>query len=205
VQRALEAGEKTTGVSVAYTVLDMDAGPVLAAEELAVPPDATAPELLDTLFASGTRLLMARLPEALDGRARLLARPQDAAAASQAPKISQEESLLDFSEAAEQLHNKVRAFAGWPGTRGAFRLVAGDGSEEEVELKIVETRVGTEPLDPDHSAARVQLKKKPARLLVACGGGGVLEVRQLQPPTKKAMDPQSYFNGLRGRRLVLPP
>ena len=64
MQRAVEAGAEETGVSVAYTVLEMDAGPVLAAERAPVPPDATSAELLDALFARGADLLLGALPDA---------------------------------------------------------------------------------------------------------------------------------------------
>ena len=204
VQRAVEAGAEETGVSVAYTVLEMDAGPVLAAERAPVPPDATSAELLDTLFARGADLLLDALPDALSGAAAARATPQDPAGATQAPKLSQAEAELDFDLPAQQVHNKVRAFEGWPGTRATFQLEdpAGNGPAEPVVIKVVETRVSREALGHDFQDRRVQLTKA-GQLLVACGGGTVLEVLRLQPPTKKAMDPRSYYNGLRGKCLAL--
>ncbi|KAK9842062.1 hypothetical protein WJX81_006621 [Elliptochloris bilobata] len=142
VQRALQDGVAETGVSVAFTVKAMDAGPVLAREAMAVDPDMQAPELLEELFARGTRLLLRHLPDVLSERARGMAEPQDEAQASSAPKLAMEEGLLDFREPALTLHNKVRAFAGWPGTRHNFVLQArtGDGSappeHQLMELKV---------------------------------------------------------------------
>ena len=69
-------------------------------------------------------------------------------------------------------------------------------------IKVLETRVSREALGHDFQDRRVQLTKA-GQLLVACGGGTVLEVLRLQPPTKKAMDPRSYYNGLRGKCLAL--
>ncbi len=68
---AAQAGAAETGVSVAFTVLAMDAGPVLAREAVAVGPDVQAPELLRELFARGARLLLRRLPDVWSGRVRL--------------------------------------------------------------------------------------------------------------------------------------
>ena len=59
-----------TGVSVAFTVRAMDAGPVLAREAMAVDGHVQAPELLEELFARGTRLLLQRLPDVWSGRVR---------------------------------------------------------------------------------------------------------------------------------------
>ena len=58
VQRALERGDVEGGVSLAYSVLEMDAGPVLAACPLPLPPEANAHEVLDRAFAVGTDLLL---------------------------------------------------------------------------------------------------------------------------------------------------
>ncbi|GIM13357.1 hypothetical protein Vretimale_16514 [Volvox reticuliferus] len=77
VQRALEDGVNETGVSVAYTVLACDAGPVLAQRRVAVDPDVTAPELLQQLFCLGSRLLIEKLPDVFAGRGTQMAVPQD--------------------------------------------------------------------------------------------------------------------------------
>jgi methionyl-tRNA formyltransferase len=125
VQRCLEAGDAETGVSLAYTVLAMDSGPVLSQQRLPVPPDASHSGLLAQLFEQGARALISELPSALDGSALQRAVPQDHSLATPAPKVSASEGLLDWSLPARVLHNRVRAFEGWPGTRGRF-TVAGE-------------------------------------------------------------------------------
>lgn len=64
----VQDGVAETGVSVAFTVKAMDAGPVLARETMAVDAHVQAPELLEELFARGTRLLLQRLPDVWSGR-----------------------------------------------------------------------------------------------------------------------------------------
>lgn len=51
----MQHGVVETGVSVAFTVRAMDAGPILAQERIAVDPDIQAPLLLENLFHRGTR------------------------------------------------------------------------------------------------------------------------------------------------------
>ena len=85
----------SAGVCVLFTVLKMDAGPVLAREEVRVDPNIQAPELLSDLFRRGTGLLLDRLPLVWAGRGLEVASPQDEAQATHAAKISREETLLD--------------------------------------------------------------------------------------------------------------
>ena len=73
---AMQDGCSETGVSVAFTVRAMDAGPVLAQASVPVDADIQAPELLGQLFSLGTRLLVERLPQVWSGEAAALAIPQ---------------------------------------------------------------------------------------------------------------------------------
>ena len=73
-------GVKETGVSVAFTVKAMDAGPILVQEALAVDDVIQAPELLSQLFRRGTQLLLQSLPLVASGTAAEAAQPQVACA-----------------------------------------------------------------------------------------------------------------------------
>lgn len=106
VQRALEDGMKETGVSLAFTVRALDAGPVIARESMEVDDHIKAPELLELLFGRGSELLIRELPSIFDGSARVKAQPQDDSKSTLAPKITPEESWLSFDQEASVLHNK---------------------------------------------------------------------------------------------------
>jgi len=195
VQRALERGVDVTGVSVAYTVLEMDAGPVLRRVERPLDGDEKHDQLLAELFHTGANALLDVLPDVWSGKvsATVGATPQsELGEVSHAPKVSVDESVLDFvGSDARTLHNKVRGFAGWPGTKATFEVrKEGEETWSEVTLKIVGTRVGA---DGDES---VTFGKD--HLRVPCGRGGWLEVTELQPPGKKVMRAGDYANGMRG-------
>lgn len=66
-----------------------------------------APELLDKLFVMGTELLIEKLPEVWSGEAEKDATPQDEACMTHAAKMAKQDGLLDFSQPAQCLHNKV--------------------------------------------------------------------------------------------------
>ncbi|KAG6553189.1 hypothetical protein Mapa_005249 [Marchantia paleacea] len=204
VQRAVQDGVKVSGVTVAYTVRALDAGPIIAAESYDVDSNIKAPELLRTLFKKGSELLLREMPFILNGTARENAVEQDHEKATLAPKVAIEESWLCFDQPAEVLHNKVRAFAEWPGTRAKFLLSNSNGDVQTIELKIVTTRVKHVSHGSLPSGGELSLVGD--ALVVPCGGEGsdgtCLEILQLQPPAKKVMSARDFFNGLRGQRLL---
>jgi methionyl-tRNA formyltransferase len=208
VQRALERGVPVTGVTVAYTVLEMDAGPVVRRVERPLDGSEKHVDLLRELFATGAAALLEALPSVWTGEAATLATPQaEFGEPTHAPKVSPEEGVLDFkTETATTLRDKVRGFDGWPGTKGAFLVKKEDAAEDawqELTLKIITANVfedasETTAAGGDYSGA-VTLTKKTMR--VPCAGGTWLEVTEVQPPGKKAMDAASYANGLKGSVL----
>lgn len=126
-------------------------------------------------------------------------------------QITKEESKLDFSKPAAVLHNQVRAFAGWPGAFASFKVSSsnGDGTlqQQELVVKVLETRLVSQQqageLLQQAEPGQVVFPQQGKRLLVPCGDGAALEVLQLQPPTKKAMQPKAFYNGLSGKQLYV--
>ncbi|XP_038996518.1 LOW QUALITY PROTEIN: methionyl-tRNA formyltransferase-like [Hibiscus syriacus] len=202
VQRALQDGVKETGVSLAFTVRALDAGPVIAREKVEVDDQIKAPDLLALLFSEGSKLLVHKLPSIFDGSAKVNAEPQDDSKVTLAPKISPEESWLSFDEEALVLHNKVRAFAGWPGTRAKVLVVDDKSSNHNtLELKIITTRVG-----PDYKIQGNDVNDITSvddALVFPCGGRTTLEVLEVQLPGKKVTTAAAFWNGLRGQKLKI--
>jgi methionyl-tRNA formyltransferase len=191
VQRAIESGTVESGVTICLTVLAMDAGPIVAQDRLSIGSDETAPEFLDRMFCHGAERLLAVLPRYLLGEVPL--REQDTQTVTHAAKVSVDESWIDFQAGAASIHNKVRAFFGWPGTRGRFRNGA-----DELELKIVRTRlVDASPL----RIAPFSCQFHGGKLLVGCGDGSLLELAEIQAPGKRAMAARDFWNGLREKHL----
>lgn len=120
-------------------------------------------------------------------------------------QIAKEEAQLDFMQPATHLHNKIRAYAGWPGTVGTFVISSNDdiGTGQQQQVKILQSRVARDPSDlqqvQSSGSGQVVFAGNGSRMLVPCGEGSVLEVLLLQPPTKKAMVPKAFHNGLAGK------
>ena len=216
VQRNIGAGDDELGVSLAYTVLKCDAGPVLASESVPNDGRISAPEALDMLFERGTDMLVREMAGALTGEAMDRAVPQDESQVVRAEKITTAEAVLDCSLPAAMLHNTVRAFAGWPGAkmRMSFRDTNASGddssgssstdgiaSEPIVEVKLLRTEVAARRAGGGTGAGTVSCAD--GRIHVTCGDGNVLAIHQLQVPGKRAMEARDFINGLGEKKIVV--
>ncbi|KAJ4829760.1 hypothetical protein Tsubulata_027865 [Turnera subulata] len=198
VQRALQDGAKETGVSLAFTVRALDAGPVIACERVKVDDQIKAPELLALLFSAVEEnvasehqekeiyssvdkivLLISKLASILDGSAKIKAQPQDESKVTLAPK--------------------VRAFAGWPGTRAKVLLVDDKASQQTTEVKVISTRVCNGGITRDNDVDEITFSN--GALVIPCGRSTALEILELQLPGKKVVSGASFWNGLRGQKL----
>ena len=206
VQRTLEAGATETGVSVAFTVKAMDAGPILAQPHFAIDPDIKAPQLLLQLFELGAKTLVEYLPQVFAKTAKPW--EQDATQATKAKKLSIEEGFLDFSQSATVLHNRVRAFAPWPGTRALLRMEGLDA-----EFKVISTRLGKTDFSeapnavPEAATGKDAIQAKDVivlqdnALFVHCDDGSTLEILELQAPGKRVVSARDFWNGLKVKDL----
>lgn len=188
VQRCIENGDAKTGVSILMSVAAMDAGPILAQEEHPLDDQIKSPELLDFLFEKGAKLLTKTLPNYFINQNIL--KEQNHALFTKADKIKPEEGLLDFSKSATQLHNKVRAFAGWPGTKSRFLL-----NNDNIEIKIITTKVTQNNLGLKIG----ELSFTQNTISVCCGDEQILEILELQLPGKKAVSAKDFQNGIKGK------
>ena len=113
IQRAIEAGDARTGITLMQMDAGLDTGPMLAECALDICDTETAASLHDRLAEAGARLLIDTLPAVLAGH--ITARPQPDTGACYAAKISKAEAALDFRRPAIELDRKIRAFDPFPG------------------------------------------------------------------------------------------
>jgi methionyl-tRNA formyltransferase len=167
IQRALEAGDAHTGITLMQMDAGLDTGPMLLARALPIAPHDTATSLHDRLAALGAALVVEGLPAWVSGR--LQATPQPAAGVTYAAKIDKAEAAIDWRQPAVQIERRVRAFDPFPGA--SFVL---DGET----LRLWRARVA----DPGAlSGAPGECVPAPAGVLrVACGEGALdlLEVQR---------------------------
>jgi methionyl-tRNA formyltransferase len=130
VESVLLHGESVTGVTIQQMVYELDAGDILAVQEVVIGPSETTRELRPRLITEGAKLLCKVLPEFEAGT--IVPVAQDGARATRAPKIKKEEGLLFLSGDTQLNWSKYRAYAESPGTY--FFAKKGD---KKVRVKIV--------------------------------------------------------------------
>lgn len=210
VQRSLEAGDEETGITILYTVTKMDAGPLVVQEPMRLVGTETSGELLDTLFARGSELLMQdALPRVLRGEVDIdSAQPQDEGLVTKAPLIQKEEGYLwPHNETAAQMLNKVRAFTGWPGNALPIALSGSKAPLQGMRVLVSDAEVVPSaelpagPADeerPGNELVWVSARDgREAAIAVrpACDPDHALLVRTLQIPGKKQVPPKDFYKG----------
>jgi len=190
IQRAIMAGEDRTGVTTFFIEADVDTGAICLQREVEIGPTETAGELHDRLAAVGADLLVETVDRIEVGT--MTPTPQDEERASPAPKISREEGLLDWSEDAEHLADRIRGLNPWPGTWTFYeeeRIIlrrARPAESAEIPWEGERTpRPGTVTLLEDGTPA------------VAAGDGGAVVLLEIQRPGRKSVPGADAARGLR--------
>ncbi|MER1967470.1 methionyl-tRNA formyltransferase [Castellaniella sp. GW247-6E4] len=119
IQRAIEAGDVVTGVTIMQMDAGLDTGDMLREVEVPIGPRDTASSLHDALAEVGARAIVEVLAEFAAGRGPRPV-PQSEAGACYAEKLLKSEATLDFRQDAEQLARRIRAFDPFPGTAMAL-------------------------------------------------------------------------------------
>lgn len=178
---AILNGDKTTGVTIMHMAAELDAGDIILQGETDIGPDETAPELFDRLAALGGALLVEAVGQIERGEA--ARRPQTASEVTYAPMLGRELSPMDWTKPAQTLHDQVRGLLPWPCATAEFG---------GVRCKVFSTAVldGTTDLKPGTVAEAGK-----DGIVMACGGGSLLRVRELQPDGKKRMAAADFLRG----------
>lgn len=137
VEGALLNDEAVTGVSIQQMVYELDAGDVLASEDIAILPDETTRELRPRLVSLGAKLLVSILPAFEAGT--LTPVPQDHAAATHTRKIKKEMGELSLAGDPQENWNRYRAYAESPGT---YFFMEKDGNRIRVKIRTAALKDG---------------------------------------------------------------
>ena len=178
VQRAIEAGDAISGVTVFALDAGMDTGPVYSMKRFALDSDITSDELFSELGLLGVEAVQESLIAIENG-----VRPtsQDSLGATQAKKISKEECEIDWNSDAQVISQKIRAFTSHPGAWTTFR-----GGVIKIDSVSISDKVL--PSGTLHILNN--------QLFVGTGSTA-LAIGYLTPAGKSRMDARSWLNGAR--------
>lgn len=178
VQRAIEAGDPVSGVTVFQLDPGMDTGPIYSVKRFALDSDITSDELFSELGALGVEAVEDSLNAIKAG---IRPEPQKSDGATRAMKISKEECEIDWNLDAQSISRKVRAFTSLPGAWARFRGQV---------VKIDSVNISEETLQPG------LLKVVNKELLVGTSSNAI-SIGFLTPAGKSRMDAKSWLNGAR--------
>jgi methionyl-tRNA formyltransferase len=182
IQAAIAAGDRKTGITVMYMNEGLDTGDILLQRTIDIRRNDTGGSLHDRLAKIAPPALLESLELVATGRAPRT--PQDNTFATLAPKLNREHGRIDWSEPAEVIERKVRAFNPWP---GAFMAISINGMRN---LKIF-------------SATIVDLQGKPGEILrsqkqfIIAAGKGALSLTEVQLEGKRRMSAEEFLRGHR--------
>jgi methionyl-tRNA formyltransferase len=182
IQWAILNNDAETGVTIMKMAAGLDTGGILSQRSTPIGPDETGAGLHDRLAVLGAELLVATLPPYIAGA--VAARAQDEAGASYARKITKEDGRLDWSQSAQALRNRLRAFTPWP---GAYVFWTDKG--ERRLLKIWRAQI-----EPRQGPPGLVLQADRAGLLIGCGSDA-LRVEQLQLQGGRSMSAPEFLAG----------
>ena len=190
IQAALVAGDAETGLTVIYMDEGLDTGDILLQKKLALLPNETGGSLHDRLAALAPQALL----DALDRLAKREAPriPQDSAHATYAPKLSRDNGRIDWTEPAELIERRIRAYDPWP---GAFTQIR-DLSGKTRSLKIFRGSIRNEVIGQPGTMAT----PNESEILIATGRGA-LRLEEVQLEGKRRMTASEFLRGFSSPRL----
>ena len=175
VQWAIARGETRTGVTTMRIDAGLDTGDMLLKWETEIGPQETAVELGGRLAIAGADLLVRTLEEL----ASILPQKQDEAQATYAPILKKEDGEIDWAMSTQDILNRIRGFAPWP---GCYTLWRGQ------RLRIWKARALDVPAPKQGCLGRDK-----GRLTAGTVNGGI-EILEVQLEGKKRMETSAFLN-----------
>jgi methionyl-tRNA formyltransferase len=115
LESVILAGEPTTGVSIMQLVKAMDAGPIIAQKKVMLRGNETKQALADSLLSLGSSMIVEVLPLIFNGIATYTLQDETRTTIDQ--RISKQDGIINWNDPAITIERKIRAYAGWPGSR----------------------------------------------------------------------------------------
>lgn len=183
IQAPIINGDKITGITTMLTEIGVDTGDIVLQKVIEIAENMDSVELTEIISELSPELIYQSIVGLYDGKIKPVAQKDEEA--THAPKVTKDDGIIDWSESAVQIHNKVRGFKPWP---SCFTYING------ICVKITETRLCGEQIKAKNFG---EIIGKTGNGINVITGEGIITITKVQPACKKEMDALSWYNGAR--------
>ena len=185
IQRAIEAGDKTTAACAMIMEETLDTGPVIAKKKINILNKDTASTLHDKLSKLTANVLIESMDKIIQNKYKPI--KQKITGITYANKITSNDTLINWSQNNEKILRKLRSLSNWPGgwtyhNQNRIRIH---------EAKKIEFSVGKENIKPGEFIGY----SGNGSPIIQCGSNSFLEITQIQKEGKKKMNSQDFLRG----------
>ena len=185
IQRAIEAGDKTTAACAMIMEETLDTGPVIAKKKINILNKDTASSLHDKLSKLTANVLIESMDKIIQNKYKSI--KQKITGITYANKITSNDTLINWSQNNEKILRKLRSLSNWPGgwtyhNQNRIRIH---------EAKKIEFSVGKENIKPGEFIGY----SGNGSPIIQCGSNSFLEITQIQKEGKKKMNSQDFLRG----------
>ncbi len=184
IQRAILNSDKKTGVSIMIVEENLDSGPVVMKKEVYIEKNDNAGTLHEKLSVIGSELILIALVDIFNNN--YSTKKQKEKDATYAEKIIKNETKIDWSQNAQIINNKIRAFNPWPGAWTYLHT-----KNKKIRIKIVEAEVK----NSSDTLTQEFFRDSKKNLIVKCNKS-FLKINKVQPEGKKILNYSDFLNGL---------
>ena len=185
IQRAIEAGDKTTAACAMIMEETLDTGPVIAKKKINILNKDTASSLHDKLSKLTANVLIESMDKIIQNKYKPI--KQKITGITYANKITSNDTLINWSQNNEEILRKLRSLSNWPGgwTYHNYNRI------RIHEAKKIEFSVGKENIKPGEFIGY----SGNGSPIIQCGSNSFLEITQIQKEGKKKMNSQDFLRG----------
>ena len=180
IQRAIEAGDAKTGITIMQMDEGLDTGDMLTSFEIDIEQTDTSASLYEKLNALAPEALLKALAQ-LESQS-LIAQVQDASKATYARKLSKQEARINWHESAAAILRKVHAFNPWPVAVSVL---------DDIVIRLWEGFTS----EHQKGSAPGEIINTTKDAIVVATADGVLHLTQLQMPDKSVGSAKELLNG----------
>ena len=185
IQRAIEAGDKTTAACAMIMEETLDTGPVIAKKKINILNKDTASSLHDKLSKLTANVLIESMDKIIQNKYKPI--KQKITGITYANKITSNDTLINWSQNNEEILRKLRSLSNWPGgwtyhNHNRIRIH---------EAKKIEFSFGRENIKPGEFIGY----SGNGSPIIQCGSNSFLEITQIQKEGKKKMNSQDFLRG----------